>query len=367
MGFSVGIVGLPNVGKSSLFNALTKAGAESSNYPFTTIDPNVGQVPVPDPRFDTIVKLVNPKSQVPAIMSFTDIAGLVAGAHAGEGLGNQFLSHIREVQAIVHVVRAFEDGNITHIGDVDPLRDLEIIHTELALKDLDTLAKRKAKTERAARSGDKQAKAEIALIEKLEVILNGDALFKRVELDSEEEQVLLRDLALLSFKPLMLLANIGEEDIATPMENPHFAKLSQETDKIGVKLVPVCARIEAELSELEPDEMQGFLDDLGLEESALPRLIREGYALLDLITYFTAGEKEVRGWTIRQGTKAPQAAGKIHSDFERGFIRAEIVSYQDFVAADGSYARIRELGQLRAEGKDYVMADGDVTHFRFNV
>ncbi len=362
----LGIVGLPNVGKSTLFNALTNAGAESANYPFCTIEPNVGVVTVPDRRLDFLEKMYNSEKYTPAVIEFVDIAGLVKGASRGEGLGNKFLSNIREVDAIVHVVRCFEDDNIIHVdGSVDPIRDLETINLELIFSDIEMIERRIDRTKKAMK-GDKTLAGELAVFEKLHAILSEGKCAREADLDADELECLY-DTPLLTLKPVIYVANVGEDEIADePLENPNYVALKEQAAKEKARILSVCAQLEAEIAELEGEEKEMFLSDLGITESGLDRLIKESYSLLGLISYLTAGPQEVRAWTITRGTKAPAAAGKIHSDFERGFIRAEIVSYDDLVK-HGTMAAVKEAGLYRSEGKDYVMKDGDIVLFRFNV
>ena len=362
----LGIVGLPNVGKSTLFNCLTKAGAASANYPFCTIEPNVGIVAVPDERLTALTKMYNSAKTTPATIEFVDIAGLVRGASKGEGLGNQFLSHIREVDAIVHVVRCFEDDDIIHVdGSVDPMRDIDTINLELIFADLETLERRYAKTAKAAKT-DKSMAAELEVNEKVRKVLEDGQRAKILKL-GEEEQAILDSFQLLTAKPVIYAANVTEEDLADDgASNPQVAKVREYAAEHDEQVFVVCAKIEEEIAMLDEDEKQMFLEELGLSHSGLDRLIAASYDLLGLISYLTAGPTESRAWTIRKGTLAPQAAGKIHSDFERGFIRAEVVSYQDLMDC-GSYAAAREKGLVRSEGKEYEMKDGDVVLFRFNV
>lgn len=349
-----------------MFNAITQAGAESANYPFCTIDPNVGVVEVPDPRLSKLAEIVNPERVVPTAFQFVDIAGLVKGASQGEGLGNQFLSHIREVDAIAHVVRCFDDENVTHVsGSVDPIQDIETINLELILADLETVEKRLQRVSRQLKTGEKRYRIEQAMLERIKEAFEREQPARQLAF-SEEEQPLLRDLHLLTLKPVLYVANVNESDAGRGSANPLVREVQTYAAREGADVVVISGKVEAEIAELEGEDRALFLKELGLEEAGLDRLIRAAYSLLGLATYFTAGEKEVRAWTIKKGTKAPQAAGVIHSDFERGFIRAEVVGYEQLVQA-GSMGRAREMGLLRLEGKDYVVQDGDVMHFRFNV
>lgn len=366
MALTAGIVGLPNVGKSTLFNAITKAGAEAANYPFATIDPNVGVVEVPDPRLDRLADLANPQKVIPTTFEFTDIAGIVKGASKGEGLGNKFLANIREVDAICHVVRCFDDDNITHVeGKVDPAGDIDTINTELALADLESVEKRIDRVRKQAKSKDKEAVAELAVLEKILPVLEEGQPVRTLSF-TEEELPILRSLFLLTAKPVLYVANVAEDDIIDPQANPHVQTVEEIAKAEGAEVVHISAAIEEELADLDDDEKMAFLEDLGISEPGLNKLIRATYELLGLGTFFTVGEKEVRAWTFKKGMKAPQAAGVIHTDFEKGFIRAETVSYEDYDQYE-STAAAKEHGVYRSEGKDYLVQDGDIMLFRFNV
>lgn len=371
--YSMGIIGLPNVGKSTLFNALTRAAAAVASYPFCTIEPNVGIVPVPDDRLNQIAAAIHPEKVTPATIQFTDIAGLVRGASRGEGLGNQFLAHIRETDALVHVVRCFEDSNVSHVeGSLDPERDRDIIQTELLLADLQTLEKRRLKVERYLKTGDQRYKKEIKSIDRLIRELNRGVPVRNIPLD-EAEKAVVQELFLLTSKPVLYCANVNESELpailrgeAEPEESPYYYRLRELAEEENAGCVPIAAELEAQLAELDPEERQEFLADLGLTDSGLARLVRSAYEQLDLITFYTVKGPETRAWIVPRGTKAPQAAGKIHSDMERGFIRAEVVGVEDLLAL-GSFAHARDKGVLRSEGKDYEIQDGDVVLFRFNV
>ncbi|MED3643964.1 redox-regulated ATPase YchF [Caldifermentibacillus hisashii] len=366
MALTAGIVGLPNVGKSTLFNAITQAGAEAANYPFATIDPNVGVVEVPDARLDKLTEMYQPKKTIPTTFEFTDIAGIVKGASKGEGLGNKFLANIRQVDAICHVVRCFDDENITHVsGRVDPLDDIQTINLELILADMETVEKRIARVEKLAKQKNKEAQAEYEILTMLKETFENELPARTIEFN-EEQQKIVRGFQLLTMKPVLYVANIGEDDVANANKNKYVQVVQDFAEKDHAEVVVICARIEEEIAELEPEEKAAFLQELGIQESGLDQMIRKAYHLLGLATFFTAGVQEVRAWTFKKGMKAPQCAGIIHSDFERGFIRAETVSYDDLVA-NGSFNKAKEAGKVRLEGKDYIVQDGDIMHFRFNV
>lgn len=366
MALTAGIVGLPNVGKSTLFNAITNAQVEAANYPFATIDPNVGVVEVPDHRLEELTKICKPKKTVPTTFEFTDIAGLVKGASRGEGLGNKFLANIRETDAICHVVRCFRDKDVTHVdGDVDPIRDVETINFELIYADLETVEKRIVKIDKKAKSGDKEAQAEMAILGPIKDALEAGKPARSLEL-SKDDLLIVRQFTLLTMKPMIYVANLGEEDLEDPDQNPHYQALKEYAQKEGADVVPICAKIESELVGLEKDEKDLFLQDLGIDESGLDKLIKEAYSLLGLCTFFTVGVDEVRAWTFKEGMLAPEMAGVIHTDFQKGFIKAETYSYDDLMAC-GSEQALKEAGKIRQEGKQYVGRDGDIMLFKFNV